>query len=1499
MSFLLYGGSSHVPPSVAEKPLRGAPQVPPDTAHLAGTRHDQHLWPPGPPPGRVSTLSRRSTPSVGDSECGFILVPCLPGRFTRCLFPPVCQGTNNKLTQLGTFDDHFLSLQRMLNNCEVVLGNLEITYMQRGYDLSFLKTIQEVAGYVLIALNVVEKIPLENLQIIRGNVLFENTHALSVLSNYGGNKTGLRELPMRSLQEILQGAVRFNNNPALCNMETIQWRDIVDSSFLSNMSLDFQSPHGSCRTCDPSCPNGSCWAAGQENCQQLTKTICAQQCSGRCRGKSPSDCCHNQCAAGCTGPRESDCLVCRRFRDGATCKDTCPPLMLYNPTTYQMDVNPDGKYSFGATCVKKCPRNYVVTDHGSCVRACSSDSREVEEDGVRKCKKCEGPCRKVCNGIGIGEFKDTLSINATNIRHFRNCTTISGDLHILPVAFKGDSFTHTPPLDPRELDILRTVKEITGFLLIQAWPENRTDLHAFENLEIIRGRTKQQPVSGLPAAPFLPPEQRVALGTCHAPAGLPPLPPALASCPFACVTSPALMAVFIALSDSTIGGHCSPVRPIRPQLFQESPSCTGFPGLTLSPCAPRPGHLQISSYNTCLVLGPAVTGHGESEGREPSHRAATPCSVGLTVPVSSLRRSGRFSLAVVGLDITSLGLRSLREISDGDVIISNNRNLCYADTIAWRKLFGTTSQKTKIQSNKDSRECKARGRVCHPLCSPEGCWGPAPRDCVACRNVSRERECVEQCHLLEGAKEPHVAREPQFADHGSKLHKVPQTDCSPAVHLAETVAARSVPRCTIPGVSDCVNADAIPWFNRWALLRGGSRHPAFQTDRLTAAAASVPAAGPQGGADHCPSPPPPQRPREFVENAECIQCHPECLPQPMNVTCTGRGPDSCVQCAHYIDGPHCVQTCPAGVMGENNTLVWKFADASHVCRLCHPNCTYGCTGPGLEGCPTGPRIPSIAMGIVGGLFLLLMVALGVGLFLRRRHIVRKRTLRRLLQERELVEPLTPSGEAPNQALLRILKETEFKKIKVLGSGAFGTVYKGLWIPEGEKVKIPVAIKELREATSPKANKEILDEAYVMASVDNPHVCRLLGICLTSTVQLVTQLMPFGCLLDYVREHKDNIGSQYLLNWCVQIAKGMNYLEERRLVHRDLAARNVLVKTPQHVKITDFGLAKLLGAEEKEYHAEGGKVPIKWMALESILHRIYTHQSDVWSYGVTVWELMTFGSKPYDGIPASEISTVLEKGERLPQPPICTIDVYMIMVKCWMIDADSRPKFRELISEFSKMARDPQRYLVIQGDERMNLPSPTDSNFYRALMDEEDMEDVVDADEYLIPQQGFFHSPATSRTPLLSSLSATSNNSAVTCIDRNGSCPIKEDSFLQRYSSDPTGALTEDNLSDAFLPAPEYMNQSVPKRPAGSVQNPVYHNQPLTPAPGRDPHYQNPAQQRRGQPRNGSHQISLDNPDYQQDFLPKEAKANGLFPGPTAQHADALRVGLPSSESIGA
>lgn len=1159
----------------------------------------------------------------------------------------VCLGNENRFSQLGTVEEHYSSLKKMYNGCEIVLGNLEITHLTRNHDPSFLKDIKEVGGYVLIAMNFVKSIPLTNLRVIRGNALYKNA-SLSILSN-----DGLEELPMRSLNEILQGGVNIGRNPKLCNLNTIKWEDVINQEN-ANISVENSSP-ARCPKCDVEACNGSCWGPGPENCQILTKLNCAQQCPGRCRGPMPNDCCHSQCAAGCTGPKEKDCLACRKFRDGDTCKESCPPLHVYNPNTYQMEPYPEGKYSFGASCVTKCPHNYIVTDLGSCVRTCYSNSYEVEENGVRSCKKCDGPCTKdvVCDGLGHGTLKSVLSVNATNIDSFQNCTKIQGSISILLVNKKGDAFTKTPKLNPEKLNILRSIKEITGFLLIQYWPDNFTDLSIFENLEIIRGRSKQL---------------------------------------------------------------------------------------------------------------------------------------------------GRYSLGIVNQNLKSLGLRSLKEISDGDVIIKGNRNLCFVNSVNWTTIF-RTNQNTKIEDNSPEDNCTRNENVCHPLCSDQGCWGPGPSQCVSCQAYRRGKECVSSCNINSG------------------------------------------------------------------------------------------------------------EPREYIENDHCFLCHSECLPQNNTLTCIGPGADQCIKCAHYIDDDTCVNTCPPAFYDGNTAIFSKYPDKNGLCQLCSPECKTGCTGPGPEGCkPPGSKVAYIAAGVVGGILAAVMLGLVAFFFIRRNRINRKRTLRRLLQERELVEPITPSGEAPNQALLRILKETEFRKIKVLGSGAFGTVYQGLWIPEGESIKIPVAIKELREATSPKANKEILDEAYVMASVENPHVCRLLGICLTSTVQLITQLMPFGCLLDYVREHKDNIGSRHLLNWCVQIAKGMSYLEERRLVHRDLAARNVLVKNPQHVKITDFGLAKLLGAEEKEYHAEGGKVPIKWMALESILHRIYTHQSDVWSYGVTVWELMTFGSKPYDGIPASEISTILEKGERLPQPPICTIDVYMIMVKCWMIDAESRPKFRELSAEFTKMARDPSRYLVIQGDDRMHLPSPVESKFHRALAD--DMGDIVDAEEYLIPHQGFFSSPSTSRTPLLSTMSSTtSNNSPNVCITRNGQGPpARENSFIQRYSTDPTVVL-DDSIDEEFHPAPEYVNQMIPKSETSTAANPTYLNIVSTGntkslingnyqnSNGKsviNPEYLNSGQIHIIQPENDypsiwdqkvNQQISLDNPDYQQDFFPKETKINGIFKIPAAENPE--------------
>ncbi|GAA6224169.1 receptor tyrosine-protein kinase erbB-4 isoform X3 [Lates japonicus] len=993
-----------------------------------------------------------------------------------------------------------------------------------------------------------------------------------------------------------------------------------------------------CRRCHRSC-NGRCWGPQENQCQTLTKTVCAEQCDGRCFGPYVSDCCHRECAGGCSGPKDTDCFACTNFNDSGACVTQCPQPFVYNPTSFQLEHNPRAKYTYGAFCVKKCPHNFVV-DHSSCVRACPSNKMEVEENRIKMCIPCTDICPKVCDGIGTGSLQTAQTVDASNIDKFVNCTKINGNLIFLITGIKGDMYHGIGPLDPERLNVFRTVKEITGYLNIQSWPENMTDLSVFSSLATIGGRS-----------------------------------------------------------------------------------------------------LYSGSGISLLIL------------------------------------KQRW--------ISSLQFQSLDEISAGNVYIFNNSRLCFYNTVNWTSLFRTSSQKVLIRNNRDPKECIQQRMVCDRMCSDDGCWGPGPNQCLSCRYFRRGRTCVESCNLFDGEV------------------------------------------------------------------------------------------------------------REFANGSVCLECDSQCEKMDGNtMTCLGQGPDQCVKCLHFKDGPNCVEKCPDGLQGANS-FIFKYAKANNECHPCHANCTQGCIGPRLQDCVgMMDRTPLIAAGIIGGLFIIVILALSVAVYVRRKSIKKKRALRRFL-ETELVEPLTPSGTAPNQAQLRILKETELKRVKILGSGAFGTVYKGIWVPEGETVKIPVAIKILNETTGPKANVEFMDEALIMASMEHPHLVRLLGVCLSPTIQLVTQLMPHGCLLDYVHEHKDNIGSQLLLNWCVQIAKGMMYLEERRLVHRDLAARNVLVKSPNHIKITDFGLARLLDADEKEYNADGGKMPIKWMALECIHYRKFTHQSDVWSYGVTIWELMTFGGKPYDGIPTREIPDILEKGERLPQPPICTIDVYMVMVKCWMIDADSRPKFKELAAEFCRMARDPQRYLVIQGDDRMKLPSPNDSKFFQSLLDEEDLDDLMDAEEYLVPR-GFNMAPQAYTTrPRVDSNrnqfgyrdggpnpAEGSVAGAQACVNQeaaggsgqaledqrcNGSLHKKslsqaggEDSGGQRYSADPTIFLGErtsrgDTDEDGYMTpmkdksSSEYLNPIeenpfVSRRKNGEIHaldNPGYHSTPNSQPKGEDEYINEP------------------------------------------------------------
>ncbi|XP_014215341.1 epidermal growth factor receptor isoform X2 [Copidosoma floridanum] len=1152
----------------------------------------------------------------------------------------VCIGTNGRLSVPSNKDHHYRNLRDRYTNCTYVDGNLEITWLQgKDFDLSFLHHIREVTGYVLISHVDVPKVVLPRLQIIRGRTLFklniqEDEYALFV------TLCQMFNLEMPALRDILNGSVGMFDNYNLCHIKTINWDEIITGPGRNYTYIyNFTSPERVCG-CDNSCEQG-CWGDGPENCQRFSKTNCSPQCwQGRCFGPNPRECCHLFCAGGCTGPKQSDCLACKNFYDDGVCTQECPPMQKYNPTTYSWETNPDGKYAYGATCVRKCPE-HLLKDNGACVRSCPPKKKAVNSE----CVPCEGPCPKTCQGVS--DSSNEGWVHSGNIDSFKDCTIIEGSISILDQSFKGYQHIFSnfsfgsryEPMHPDRLEIFSTLKEITGYLNVQADHREFKNLSYFRNLEVIGGRTLTE-------------------------------------------------------------------------LFS--------------------------------------------------------------------------SLYIVKSSLESLGLSSLRKINSGGVAILENRQLCYAETINWNKIRKSSDHGNLIQKNKNETDCINDSLVCDEQCSREGCWAPGAEQCLSCKNFMLGNVCVRDCNAPGIYRADDKSCKPCHEECNGTCTGPTAEDCESCKHVRDgpyCVAYCPVSKYRENGQcyechKNCVGGCDGPENNIGPNGCHSCEKAIVNSDFEPEVCLQKKESCPDGYYYEWVSPQEQGNLQQLAGKAVCRKCHHHCN------KCTGFGTHEqvCQECAKFKRGEHCEEECPADHYVE---------PYSQLCQPCYPECR-GCYGPAphqcqkcrnlkmyVEGgdpsdnttafnctdlCPPGypyklfsadndlycsqepdeqQRHQELRPAILGGLALfVVMLLVGVAFCVCQYHSfkAKEKTVKMTMALTGLDdnEPLRPTGVKPNLAKLRIIKEEEMRRGGILGTGAFGHVYKGVWVPEGETAKIPVAIKVLHEGTT-NASKEFLDEAYIMASVDHPNLVQLLAVCMTSQMMLVTQLMPLGCLLDFVKQNRDKIGSKHMLKWCTQIARGMAYLEEHRLVHRDLAARNVLVKNGNTVKITDFGLAKLLDIDEEQYKAAGGKMPIKWLALECIQHRIFTHKSDVWAFGVTIWEVLTYGGKPYENVSARNVPELLEKGERLPQPVICTIDVYMIMIKCWMLDAESRPSFKELAEEFDKMSKDPGRYLAIEGDKYMRLPTyvlQDEKEMIRSLassMAGDHESALVEAEEYLQPK----------------------------------------------------------------------------------------------------------------------------------------------------------------------
>lgn len=248
--------------------------------------------------------------------------------------------------------------------------------------------------------------------------------------------------------------------------------------------------------------------------------------------------------------------------------------------------------------------------------------------------------------------------------------------------------------------------------------------------------------------------------------------------------------------------------------------------------------------------------------------------------------------------------------------------------------------------------------------------------------------------------------------------------------------------------------------------------------------------------------------------------------------------------------------------------------------------------------------------------------------------------------------------------------------ETIGEGQFGDVHKGTYRSSKDGHIIPVAIKTCKPDADLATAEKFLEEAYIMQQFHHPHIIRLIGVCSDSPIWIVMELAKLGELRAYLQQNSPRLDLATLLLYSFQLSTALSYLESKKFVHRDIAARNVLVSSNHCVKLADFGLSRWV-EDQSYYKASKGKLPIKWMAPESINFRRFTTASDVWMFGVCMWEILMLGVKPFQGVKNNDVIGKIENGERLALPARCPPRLYSLMSLCWSYEPSKRPSFKDI------------------------------------------------------------------------------------------------------------------------------------------------------------------------------------------------------------------------------
>ena len=1307
----------------------------------------------------------RSSPSdcvscknVNDS--GICVAECLLNSVLLCPVKEVCiVAPIENLKPLAVFEEVFCGCRHILGSLTIRLESSSPEFQSSNF--SFLDQLEEVTDYILFFNVKTPELILPRLRIVGGRSSFSpifGTHKYSIffinctisqilfpqLTYIGAHTVGLIvEKANVSGQDITKELL---DPTSACNLYGVNWRQVfrnneivfrteveIGVNYDESVIVDLASD---CNVslieslCDQ-CLGGVCW--NESSCQVLTSSFSGLGCTScsvesGCYDVTQGLCCDEQCLGGCYGPGPDQCYGCIGKDNSDICVESCPPRFVLNIITFKSEINPDGKFTLDKFCVEECIGNYIQFE-GQCLLRCPEEFTPViDENNIKKCEFCGSACPRECNGTDInGTASNSLAL--TNAHQFENCTRVNG-----PVIINIASFAE---ITANELKYLESITEITGYLSILNSPDNIMVFDFLRNLQTIQGTQLLSSTTSLlvVANKFeyidLSGLQSVSNGkiTFFANANLcylanltvfrpeTEVTPSAASdypnctCDYECQPEfrcwgpdPAhCVRCRNFIHERTCVRNCSGIprvfsnpatRTCSPCSSQCLSSCTDATGFTCDACVNLkvntecvefcPINHYVNEENICIpcdplcvmgCTGPNITlsiGGCNLCNRLvlDSEEKQIGCISGDLCPgISYFERTQPVTEVIPALN-TSISSIEVCRPCHSLCETCNGNGLENCVTCKYFSSNGVCVETCDADSEYAAQmECKECNQECI------GCSRSSPSDCVSCKNVNDSGICVAECS------------DGKYRDSNS--------NCAPCHISCGTCDAQGMHRCTA-----CNDPNFLTrWDTNNATCTEECYEGFYEREDMNP--------------ECIPCPPLCRLCRSLEDCTSCLfarlqngTCVSEC---PINfeldesgITCTPNNTNSLVETLDkfrfqivgvFVAGI-CIIICIIGIFFASVCIYLRHSKSLKINEE-QENPTYG-----LLPKDTRQSFDGIEMNTIGS---------------------------QLTQHSRGLAGSQESLFEADMTQLVIADLTRIEKRNVLGKGAFGIVYSGVWQPvDGEPVT--VAIKELNQDAPIEDMQELIKEAVLLAKMRHRYLVRFYCLCMARQLMVVNELVQGGSLLDYLKKQGDCLTPNIKLTYMQQIASGMNYLESRRLVHRDLASRNCLVESNELVKISDFGMSRILDVGEDQYISSGGKIPIRWMPLESIFYKQYSHKSDVWSYGITVWEILTSAKRPYGNVKPQQVIEFLVSGGRLEQPINCSSILYQLLNRCWTDKPDDRISFEELNNKLQELLKEPGLYVYGDPDQEVR----SDSRDNSVIADYEEIDEEVMA--YLVTTQ---------------------------------------------------------------------------------------------------------------------------------------------------------------------